>query len=102
LTFCASATSDLDLPALLLEGVVDETGAGHRLDDRADGLVVDLLDPTGEGLQRVDVGRDGELVQVLSFLGEQADVDFASTEIESSVQHVGTGLLGGRWVGDHD
>jgi hypothetical protein len=66
---------------------VDEAGAGHRLDDAADGLAVDLLDAPREGLQRVDVGCDGELVEVLSVIGEQADVDFASTQIESSVQH---------------
>jgi hypothetical protein len=42
---------------------------------------MDLLDSTGEGLQRLGVGRDGELVEVLSRLGEQADVKSLSTEI---------------------
>jgi hypothetical protein len=73
---------------------VDETGAGHRLDDGRDGLAVDLLDPAGEGSRRADVGRDGELVQVRSLIGEQTDVDFLSTE--SSVQHVKRALLGAR------
>jgi hypothetical protein len=45
LTFCVG---DLDLPALPLERVVDEAGAGHRLDHGADRLVVDLLDAAGE------------------------------------------------------
>jgi hypothetical protein len=67
---------------------VDESGAGHRLDHCADRLAVDLLYPAGECLQRVDVGRDGELVEVLSLIGEQANVNFAAAEIESSVQHV--------------
>ncbi|MGE5747079.1 MAG: hypothetical protein ACM33U_07455 [Solirubrobacterales bacterium] len=49
-------------PAFLLERVVDEAGAGHRLDHRADGLTVDLLDAAGEPAQRVGVGWRGELV----------------------------------------
>ena len=53
---------DLDLPALLLERVVDDPGAGHRLDDRADGLPVDLVDAPGEPAQRVGVGWRGQLV----------------------------------------
>ena len=54
---------------------MDDPGAGHRLDHRADGLCVDLLDPAGEGPQRVGVGRDGELVEVLALVAEQADVE---------------------------
>ena len=46
------------------------------------------LDPAGERPQRVGVGRDGELVEMLSLIGEQADVEPLSTEIQSSVQHV--------------
>ncbi len=53
---------DLDLPALLLERVVDEAGAGHRLDHGADGLSVDLLDSAGEPSQRVGVGWRCQLV----------------------------------------
>jgi hypothetical protein len=47
---------DLDVPAFSFEGVVDDPGAGHRLDHRADRLAVDLLDSSGESSQRVDVG----------------------------------------------
>jgi hypothetical protein len=43
---------------------VDEAGSGHRLDDGADGLSVDLLDSPRQGPQAVDVGRDGELVEM--------------------------------------
>ena len=68
---------------------MDDPGAGHRLDHRADGLAVDLLDPAGEALQRVDVWGDGELVEVLSVIAQQADVEALSAEIQSGVQHVG-------------
>ena len=67
---------------------MDEPGAGHRLDHGADGLAVNLLDPAGECLQRIGVGRNGELVEMLSSIGEQTDIELAATEIESSVQHV--------------
>ncbi len=53
---------DLDRPPFSFEGVVDDPGAGHRLDHRADGLVVDLLDPPRQGPQRVGVGWDDELI----------------------------------------
>jgi hypothetical protein len=49
---------------------------------------VDLVDPARQSPQRVDVGRDGELVEMLALLGEQADIELLATEIESSVQHV--------------
>ena len=52
---------------------MDQTRAGHRLDHCADGLAMDLLDSASEGLQRVDVGRNGELVEVLSVVAQQAD-----------------------------
>ena len=76
---------------------MDEPGAGHRLDDGADGLTMNLVDSPREGPQRVDVRWNDELVQMFSLLGEQADVDFLSTEIESSVQHVERVLLGARF-----
>jgi hypothetical protein len=60
---------------------VDEPGAGHRLDDSADGLSVNLVDSPRQGSERVDVRRDGELVEVLSIAGEHADVDLSPTEI---------------------
>ena len=64
---------------------MDDPCTAHRLDDGADRLLVDLVDATGERSQRVDVGCDGELVNVLSVPGEQTDVNLLSTEIESSV-----------------
>ncbi|MGH2716629.1 MAG: hypothetical protein ACRDM7_22635 [Thermoleophilaceae bacterium] len=78
---------DLDLPALLLKRVVDQPGAGHRLDHRADRLTVDLVDPTGQPPQRVAVRWRGQLVQLLSRLGEQTHVDLPSAEIQPGVQH---------------
>jgi hypothetical protein len=66
---------------------VDETSAGHRLDDRADRLAVQLLDALGEPPQRVDVGWDGELVEMHSVVGEQTNIELLSTQIESSMQH---------------
>jgi hypothetical protein len=78
---------DLDVPALLLERVVDEPSAGHRLDDGADRLCVYLVDSSRERSQRVDVRRDGELVEVFPVAGQKTDVDLASTEIQSGVQH---------------
>jgi hypothetical protein len=36
----------------------------------------------------VDIGSDCKLVQVLSMLGERADINFPSTQVESSVQDV--------------
>ena len=68
---------DLHRPAVGLEGVVDEAGAGHRLDHRADGLVVGL-DSLSEGLQAAGVGEGGELVDQLPLVGEQADVEALS------------------------
>ena len=78
---------DLDVPALLLERVVDEPSAGHRLDDGADRLSVYFVDSSRERSQRVDVRRDGELVEVFPVVVQKTDVDLASTEIQSGVQH---------------
>jgi hypothetical protein len=71
--------SDLDIPALLLEGVMDDPRAGHRLDHRADWLAVDFLDAASERSKRVDVRRNGELVQMLSLIREQANVELLAT-----------------------
>ena len=78
---------DLDVPALLLERVVDEAGTGHRLDHRAHRLPIDLVDPPRERPQRIRVRRRGELVDLLSRLGQQTDVDLPSAEIQPGVQH---------------
>jgi hypothetical protein len=79
---------DLDRPAFLLERVVNEPRTGHRLDHGRDGLCLDLIDSAGQPPQRVDVRRDGELVEVLSLPGKQADIELLATQIESSVQHM--------------
>jgi hypothetical protein len=76
---------------------VDEPSTGHRLNHGADRLVVDLIDPASEPPQRIDVERDGELVDVLALIGEQANVELLSTEIESSLQHVERVPLGARF-----
>jgi hypothetical protein len=60
---------------------VNQPRAGHRLNDRADGLAVNLVDPPRERPQRVDIGRHDELVEVLSLIGDKTDVKLASTEI---------------------
>ena len=72
---------DLDRPALLLEGVVDDPRAGHRLDHGADRLPMDFHDSASEPSQRVDVGRHGELVQMFSLVGEHANVELLSTQV---------------------
>jgi hypothetical protein len=59
----------------------------HRLDDGADGLAVKLVDPLRERSQRVDVGRDSELIEVRSLVAQKADVDLPTAEIQSGVQH---------------
>jgi hypothetical protein len=53
--------------------VVDEPGSGHGLDEGIDRLTVDLVDPSCQPTERVDVGRNRELGEVLSSVGEQAD-----------------------------
>ena len=78
---------DLDRPALLLEDVVHEPSAGHRLDDGADRLCVYLVDSSRERSQRIDVRRDGELVELFPQLVQKTDIDLASTEIQPGVQH---------------
>jgi hypothetical protein len=60
---------------------VDDAGASHRLDHGQDGLAVGFLDSPCERPQGVDVGRDRELVDVLTLLREQADVELAPTQV---------------------
>ena len=75
LTFWASAIST-DQPSC---SSVSWTIRAPVIDsiDRADRLVVGLLDPPGERFQGAGVGRDDELVEVLSLIGEQADVELS-------------------------
>jgi hypothetical protein len=63
-------------------------------EDPADRLAVHLPDALGEHPQRVEVGWNAELVEMLQVLGEQTNVEPLSTEIESSVQHVKRGRCG--------
>jgi hypothetical protein len=78
---------DLDVPAFLLERVVDKAGARHRLDHRANGLAVNFGDSPGEGPQSFGVRWRGELIEVVSLVAQKADVDLLSDEIQSGVQH---------------
>jgi hypothetical protein len=73
---------------------VDDPRPGHRLDHGRDRLCVQLVDPAREPAQRVDIARHGELVQMLSLIGEQADVELPSAQVESSVQHMQRASLG--------
>ena len=50
---------------------MDEPGAGHRLDDGADLLTMGLLDPAVQSSERVDVGRDSELIEMLPLVPSQ-------------------------------
>jgi len=57
---------------------MDDPRASHRLDYRAHRLAVDLPDSARKRSQRVDVRWYGELVQMLSLIGEQANVELLS------------------------
>jgi plasmid stabilization system protein ParE len=72
---------DLDLPAVKLELVVDEAGAGHRLDRRLQRLPM-------PGNARAHFDR-------LAGLVEQVKVETLAAEIQTSVQH-GNGPPCGR------
>jgi len=56
--------------APLIDSITAQTGSRY-----------DLPDPPREGSQRVDVGRDGELVEVRSIIGEQAHVELLTTQV---------------------
>jgi hypothetical protein len=71
---------DQNLPAKLLQSVVNEAGAGHRLDNRAHRRAMPP-DVAHETAQTVGVRRRGELLDQLAVLGEQADVKAFATEI---------------------
>jgi hypothetical protein len=77
LTFCASAIST-DQPCC---SSVSWTMRAPVIDSTTVQAGSDLVDPSRERSQRVDVGRDGELVEVLSLAGEQAAVNLLSTEV---------------------
>lgn len=54
-----------------------------------------LIDPAGESPQGVGVGGEGELVEMRSVVGQEADVKALARRIQSGVQGV-CGLLGAR------
>jgi hypothetical protein len=77
---------DQHVPAVLFELVVNEPRAVHRLDHAADPRA--LHRGAGrQAAQPVGIGRRGPLVDDLPLVGDQTDVDLASTQIQSSVQH---------------
>jgi hypothetical protein len=78
---------DLDVPALLLERVVDQAGTGHRLDHTANRLPIALVNPPSQRPQRVHIRRRGEPVDELPRPRQQTDIDLPPTEIQPSVQH---------------
>jgi hypothetical protein len=77
---------DLHLPPQQFQLVVDEPGAGHRLDHRPDRLVVPGR-PLHQGAEPVPVGEHGSDLDRGSRLVDQVDVEALSAEIQSSVQH---------------
>ena len=101
---------DLDVPAAGLERVVDEPGAGHRLDDRVDGLGMDLIDPPCErsaGSRRQAGRRAGRRVLharragrrrsfVDSGLIQRATLKWASLVASRLVNNTGEGFTNGR------
>src|ERR1700722_19019258 len=70
---------DLDRPALLLESVMDNPCAGHRLDHRTDRLTVDFVDTKNGPSRLVDIGRHGKLIQMLSLIGEERNIKLLAT-----------------------
>jgi hypothetical protein len=47
---------------------------------------MDLLDPAGQSSERVDVGRDSKLIEMLPLVAQKADVDLPTAEIQSGMQ----------------
>jgi hypothetical protein len=84
--FDLGGVGDQHAPAALLERVVDEARAVHRIDHPADRPRPHRR-PGREAAQPVGVGRRGPLVDDLAPRRRQADLDLASTHIQSSVQH---------------
>jgi len=84
--FHLDGIGDRHIPAGLLELVVDETGAVHRLDRRDDRLA-EAADASGQAAQTVSVGRRSADLDLLAQLIEQAEVETLAAEIQSGVQH---------------
>ncbi|MGB0094185.1 MAG: hypothetical protein WBP81_16850 [Solirubrobacteraceae bacterium] len=71
---------------MLDELVVHKPRAVHRLDHSAHQLVIDS-DPTGQPVQAVMVRRRREVINQLTLIGDQTDIDPSATEIQPNVQH---------------
>jgi hypothetical protein len=77
---------DLDVPAAQLELVVDEAGAGHRLDRRGHRLA-ELPDPGGQRSQAARVRRRGGHQHRRTHLGHDMHIQTSSAQIQPNVQH---------------
>jgi hypothetical protein len=77
---------DQHVPAERFEAVVHEPRTGHRLDHRAHRPLV-TPHPARQAKQAVGVRRRRELLDDLASRRQQADIDLAATQIQSSVQH---------------
>jgi hypothetical protein len=71
---------------VVFEAVVHEPRAGHRLDHPADRPLA-AADAAREADEAVAVRRRRELLDDLAARRQRADVDFAATQIQTSVQH---------------
>jgi hypothetical protein len=69
-----------------LELVVDEPGAGHRLDRRPEWLVA-ASEPLAQPAQAVGIGRHRAVLDRLARFVEQVVVETLAAEIQSGVQH---------------
>jgi len=78
--------SDQHIPAELLELVMHKPSSSHRLDHALHRLTVSQ-DAARQAAKPVSVRWRGELLNDLSVLRQQADVELLATQIQSSVQH---------------
>jgi hypothetical protein len=77
---------DLHLPAGQLQPVVDEAGAGHRL-DRCPHRPPVAADPLGEPAKTIRVWGSRAYLERLPTLVQQVEVETLTAEIQTSVQH---------------
>jgi hypothetical protein len=77
---------DQHLPAVLLERVVHEPRAVHRL-DYATHVAPERPHPPHQAAEAISVRRRRDVIDQLTVLGEQADIEPMTAEIQSSVQH---------------
>ena len=77
---------DQHVPAQLLQRVMHEPGAGHRLDHAADRLA-ETHDRAIQRAQPVRVSRHRQLAAQLPLVAQQAHIDLPATEIQPNVHH---------------